>query len=650
MNEAKATTTDIRTAHDTTWGTVVVAGVVGVLSVVAALSPFMAGGVSLRGLESHGGAFGVGALVFAVLLAVGVTLDFRRAQRRDYVPPALRVQVARSLLYGAGVLLMLAACAFWIRPGLLAVVAKSGGRAAWFSLLVLPYAGVLWAVCFRPRVFTPAPLPTWQESCEALRDTNDFLLGKSSEDWKRGPVHGIGDPRWFVLPEFGLFANLYCLGGIGSGKTFTVIKPLLEQALFKWGGDREVLYGPKGKQKPVRTRDMRCGIFLLDYKGNNAAYVVERATAHGRAEDVVIVTPGGQWSVNPLASGTPQQVAQKLVAALEVMTSQQSNSYYRKMQLEFATHALSVLQDVLGPGKATLRDLYDFTTDPKEQAKFLEGAKPKASLSYRWFETQWSQEDPREQMMLTKGFRADLSQFVTNELAPTFSAPAPNFPGWRSIPDDGRIVVFSMNVDEWGPVARSLGIFMLMDFQLQMLGRTTTKFREEGGNTERLVMCFADEAWAYMNPQLPEFTAVSREARCCTLAAHQAIDQVPEVYRAVVVGNFRTPIILGINDPRSCDTFSKVFGTHKVVRTSRSESSGYAGVSHGLLSESVRGKVGGESRSVSVSASEVDEPRFTPDELTRLPKFHAVVQVFDGDVVRNPACVALQPGHLALLA
>lgn len=581
--------------------------------------------------------------IVAALVLPHAYRDCAATLHRDYRPAPMRIQALRSSLYGLAALLSLVGLTCALLPRLLLVEPQ----------LLAPVLCVLWAVdavaawllCFRPRRFRAASLPTFQEAAHLLRYSNDFILGRGSTDWKMGPSSAAGDPYWCVLPEAGVFGNVYCLGGIGSGKTHTVVKPWLEQALFKWSGEGSVLYN----RTPRPLASLRCGLFVLDYKGNQAKYVTDRARAHGRAADVMVITAGGEWSINPLANGTPQQVAQKLVAALEVMTAQESHSYYRKMQLEFATHALSVLAEVLGPGKATLRDLYDFTTDPEVQSKILAAAKPGDSLSYRWFRDQWAQEDARERLVLTKGFRADLSQFVTPELAPTF-ARAGNFPGWGCIPNDGRIVVFSMNVDEWGPVARALGVFMLIDFQLTMLARTTTKYREQGGNCERLVLCFADEVWAYMNPGLAEFTAVSREARCCTLALHQSLAQVPETYRPTMIGNFRTPLILGINDPLSTAEFSRVFGTHRVFRKSRSVSAGYAGVSEQLLSGALLARAGGESRSVSESEAEVEELRFTPDELTRIPKFHAVAQVFDGSVVREPALIALVPGHEALLA
>ena len=56
------------------------------------------------------------------------------------------------------------------------------------------------------------------------------------------------------------------------------------------------------------------------------------------------------------------------------MTAQQddANSYYQKMQREFCENAMQILSDVLGAGKVSMMDLYNFICDPGVQAKFVE--------------------------------------------------------------------------------------------------------------------------------------------------------------------------------------------------------------------------------------------------------------------------------------
>ena len=565
---------------------------------------------------------GVAVLVPTLFFAA---VDYGKAIKRDYKPPSLRVRVARSIAYGLGIGLASVLGFLWWKPELVYRLAELRWNALWLLVWAAPFAWATFALCLSPHKFVAAELPTFRDGAHALAETNDFLLGVTGSNWKTGE----GDQKWFYLPEKALFANLYCLGGIGSGKTSAVAKPLFEQAVFKW---------PKDPNRQI-------GIYLYDAKGNNAPYVLERARAAGREKDVIVLRPGGEWTMNLVGEGSPTALANKLVYALVAMTDQEPNSYYLKMQLEFATHTFSILSEVLGVGNFSLMQVYDFMTDEKYQAKMLDSAKPKNSISYRWFKNQWEKEDPREKLMLTKGFRADLAPFVSDDIAPTFCATKGNFPGWNSIIDDGKIVVFSMSLDEWGKLGRAMGIFCLMDVQNRLLARTTAAFRASGGNTDRLVMVFADEVWAVMNPGLAEFTAVSREARCCTLALHQGLDQVPERYRATMLGNFRTQVLLGVNDPLTLDTFSKLFGSHRVLRASKSESSGFSGVETQLLSDIKKGRVGGESLSVSVSHSETDESRFTLDDILRLKPFTAVVQMFDGAETQAPTVVKLLKAH-----
>jgi len=567
-----------------------------------------------------------GAAVVLLLLAL-VFFDLRASSKATYQSPSGRVRFVRSLAVGLFAVLAILAIAVGLQPELPPHLLTQGKG---LLFLLFPIAGLAITydlACLRAPKKLEVELPTFQQAAEALRDSNDFLLGLTGrEDWKKG----TGAQRWFVIPEKAMFTNLFALGGIGSGKTATCLKPMLEQALYKWPND------------PAR----KLGLFVIDgTKGSLTEYVYERARLAGREADIVEIKPGGDWSYNLVAEGNPTALATKLVAALEVMTAQESHSYYKKMQREFAENCFQILTDVLGSGRFTLKDLYNFICDPQVQQKFLEAAAPKDSISYRWFKNQWANEDPREQMMLTKGFRADLSLFVRDELAPTFATADANFPGWKSFLDSGKILVFNMDLSTWGELTRALGIFLLMDFQRAMIGRSQPSFKRAGGNTERLVFCCIDECWAFINPGLAEFTAVSRESRCCTFGLTQSLGQFPLQYRDTMIGNFRTCIVLPVQDPLTMETYSRLFGTHRLVRESVSESTGYSGVQDQIFTDSVRARQGGESRSVSVSSQEVDEPRFSPTDLLHLPSNSAAVLMFDGSVVQPSRLVQLMPSY-----
>lgn len=567
---------------------------------------------------------GLTGFVVLLLLAILVVADFRSSSRSTYQSPSLRVRLARALVVGLFFCLAILAATTSVHHGFPLRLAALGRGFGFLAPFVLAVSFLYDWTCLRPAHREAAALPSFRDAAAALQDSNDFLLGVTGEDWKTGG----GAQHWFVLPEKAIFTNLFALGGIGSGKTATCLKPLLEQALFKFPGDAA----------------RKLGLFIVDgTKGSLTEHVVERARLAGRENDVIVISPGGPWSYNPLGSGTPTALATKLVAALEVMTAQESHSYYKKMQREFAENAFQILADVLGEGRFTLLDLYNFICDREVQTKFLEAAAPKNSISWRWFKNQWANEDPREQMMLTKGFRADLSLFVRDELAPTFAVADATFPGWKAFLNEGRIVVFNMDLSTWGELTRAMGIFLLMDFQRAMIARSQPSFKRAGGNVDRLVLCAVDECWAFMNPGLAEFTAVSRESRCCTFGLTQSLGQFPPQYRDTMIGNFRTAIVLPVQDPLTLETYSRLFGTVRTTRESVSESTGFAGVQAQLLTDAVRARQGGESRSVSVSTQEVDEPRFSATDLLHLAPNSAAVLMFDGARIQPSRVVKLLP-------
>jgi hypothetical protein len=169
-----------------------------------------------------------GVLALPVLL-FGL-LDWAKVRRPDYEPPTIRVQVARSLAYGVALALANVFAFLALHPAVILRLVALRTGASFLAVLPALYALGAWFVCFRRRRFVVEELVSFREAAQALRDTNDFVLGRTGSDWKTGG----GIPRWFLVPEKAMFTNLYVLGGIGSGKTSSVAYPMLEQALFKW--------------------------------------------------------------------------------------------------------------------------------------------------------------------------------------------------------------------------------------------------------------------------------------------------------------------------------------------------------------------------------------------------------------------------------
>ena len=100
---------------------------------------------------------------------------------------------------------------------------------------------------------------------------------------------------------------------------------------------------------------------------------------------------------------------------------------------------------------------------------------------------------------------------------------------------------------------------------------------------------------------------------------------------------------MAVNDLATLKTFTQLFGTHKVLRRSVSESSGYSGVERQLLRDHLSARLGGESKTLSTSLSEMDEPRFSTDDILHLKKNRAIIQMFDGDDTHSPRVIETLP-------
>ena len=74
-----------------------------------------------------------------------------------------------------------------------------------------------------------------------------------------------------------MLEHLLITGGTGSGKTRSMLLPLVEQTLRRFGNDP----------------DQKAGMFLMDAKGDMSRLAVECARRAGREDDVYILGEGG---------------------------------------------------------------------------------------------------------------------------------------------------------------------------------------------------------------------------------------------------------------------------------------------------------------------------------------------------------------------
>ncbi|MBI1944663.1 MAG: type IV secretory system conjugative DNA transfer family protein [Deltaproteobacteria bacterium] len=597
--------------------------------------------------------------IAGIVLVLAVAETWRRLR-----PPRLPLYLLANRAVGYGVLIALAVELVLVARGegsdahlrrllfereaqLVALGLAAGGAA-------LAYLGWLHPLCDER-----APeLSPYQAVIDSLKESYDFVLGvEYPDDWKRAAA---GQRRWLLLPEHSLWTNLFVFGGIDSGKTSSLAYPLVVQALMKFKDDAA----------------LRPSIVLLDLKGDNALRLYDFCRRTGREREFWVISPGNQildehqrpvldadgapiiprdrfltW--NPIGGDAPADLrASLLLDGLSATNDGPklggSAEYFENVEAEFLSATIQLLDAVRGAGATTLLDVYTFAYDPKVRRATIEHklAGP-AQSAQLYFRHRFQAMKPEDQGHLISGLTAKLSKLTSPSVRSTFCAPqgsvARRFTGFMDlVVNRPGVIVFSVPEAIYSrDLCRVLGIMFMRAFHTEVLRRSTTQFAEGGGNTKRLVMNVVDECWAFMNKGVASFTAVSRQARACSVFLTQSLDQIPEAYRATVEGNFRTKALLSVNDSLTLKRFEELLGSHKEMVASSSTNASLQGVRHGVFTPGVSGKDQG--LSLTTSTSEQLRPRFSQHEIQHLPRNRAVVHLYTQQGQREAFAMEVTP-------
>lgn len=597
------------------------------------------------------------ALVFSVAAIAFAVFDHLQRLKPPPVPVYLRLN--RAVIYG--IAFSMSAHLLWtvshkehIHHILFDVTTQVIALGMIVVLALVSYFGWLYPLCDD----VIEDFPPYQQKVQALTNSYDFILGiERPDDWKKAL---LGRRQWTLFPEGSLWTNLLVLGGIGSGKTSALAYPIIMQALGKYPND------------PA----LRPSIVLLDLKGDNALRMYELCKSLGREKEFWCVSPGNlllDENEHPItnARGKPIIPADRFIRwnpiggtqAADIRSSLLldglsatndgpkmggSTEYFENVEAEFLQKTLELLDLTQGVGKTNLLDVYLFANDPQFRRRVVNADMPEIqnSPARLYFVNYFERLDADEQGTLISGLKAKLAKLTSKTLQSTFCPPedAPNnFPGFtKLVINNPGVVVFSVPDSIYSRnLTRVLGIMFMRQFHTEMLRRSTTQFSATGGNTKRVVFQVTDECWAFMNKGVGDFTAVSRQARACSIFLSQSLEQFPENYRAVIEGNFRTKVLLGVNDSTTLKKFSELFGEVKEFQTSTSMSENLNDVSHNVVTQGVSGK--NQGLSMSTSTQERLVPRFSQTEIQHLPENRAIVHLYDGKVQHSATCFEVTP-------
>lgn len=544
-----------------------------------------------------------------------------------------------------------------------------------------------------------------------LRFTNDMYIGsawtregKQPGDLLEADDELMENPH-IVMKEKGLFGNVHCKGGVGGGKTSTLIIPFIDQGIAKyplplhpdeweWGSNGKLKVDKKavGKNKKddpdVELKEIRrawnpylgltyeealekfeelkeihnekkWGMFVMDPKGDITEFVQRTAKLAGREEDVIVLRPDGEYTYNPLVINANSLVqAETVMDGIEAVSGQTIQHYWRGTMSEWLANALAILR-VADPTRMTFKNILKMARNEtlrttlvaeaesimrismereeklRRLGKVYKGVKvnPAAIEFFR----DWDDEenDPNLKRAVVSGIKMQSKFFVDDELA-DFLCPEmqPTFEGFDHMIDQGKIVVLRMPLDQYGPVAKVLGVLVLADAQQAARGR----INRPDMNQDRVVAFIVDEISAYMNKLTKDFIAMNRQSRVCFLAAHQSqaqlVQQGDRGFETSFNDNLRTKISYNAPNAESARREVAIFGSRKTARATWTESQSFQRIER-MDGESFA-PAGPEGKAASVRYDEIEKAWFPPEEFMMLKTGENILMEFDGNSTLAP--------------
>jgi hypothetical protein len=328
------------------------------------------------------------------------------------------------------------------------------------------------------------------------------------------------------------------VGGTGSGKTRYYFMPAIKQDI-----------------------DSGAGLFILDIKSNMREKIEMFVSVAVRDYDIYVFNLGeeGSATYNPLANGTAQEIANRVIAAL-YPSNENSNTYYKSYGEEYLKTLIALLKrkyEII-----TFKNLYTLTVD-HQKLKALCNMYPETAEAK--FLTGLIKDDPKIKNNLS-GLLTKLSQFANPDWTKQINTIHPDI-NMGEILTKNKIFLFQANAMKLTSEYKPISILAMLDLQTEISKRFIKK-------PEKPFFLYLDEFYNIIYPGFADLINKAREADIGITFGHQAIgDLVKDNNKDlanIILGNSRHKIILNLNEVEASDYFSKLFGTNLVLRKVKS--------------------------------------------------------------------------------
>lgn len=344
----------------------------------------------------------------------------------------------------------------------------------------------------------------------------DVVLGRATAfPWR--PVRLAQEDR---------FRHLLCIGPSGTGKTTTVLAPLLRQDLASGSG-----------------------VVVIEPKDGELAEICRAfCRAHGRPwREIAPLDPAGEpW--NALQGSAPAAAERALYGLGRLQgggaPASAGAAYYDAVGQSVIRHAVYAIKGALGDD-ATLADLRDLLSDATARARIL--ARCDDAEVHRYFAGTFGAWRPEERARNVAGILNALDTLLAHPDLRRTLHPAPAT-GIR-IPQvlaEGGVLLVTLPTGELLRAGDALGAFFLAALTAAVFSRPSSAPRPP-------VFLYVDEFQRFATPGFADFLAMARGYRVGAVLAHQNLAQVRaaggQPLVETVLANTRTRVVLACDAP-----------------------------------------------------------------------------------------------------
>jgi hypothetical protein len=405
-----------------------------------------------------------------------------------------------------------------------------------------------------------------------------------------------------VISESMRYRHIQVLGGTGSGKSASIIAPML-------------IDDASTARIATVTINPKADLYLLKVLAHGVMKRKRANPADRMPTAVISFSRTDSLAYDPLLYGDADTLTKKIIGSSEI-----SHPFYRSFQETWLMSFFRVIKtEPLLVDRIMLRHLFRFLTRPKEVEEAL------MSLCASEHNIQRLRVLATAKPEFLAGVASHLSLLVEDEsLAHIFDNPTGPQLNIREVIRRGGNIFLDLDLNTKGPQGRALGRMIMMEIQL-LAGSRQAGFESKTTG----VQVYLDEFASFAYNGFIDLIDKCRSARVGLLLAHQSLgnlqrDNLTKSFKDEVVDNSFCKFFLTLKD-QTAEWASRQMGTRKILKKTLT-------IGHATEQTDTRGR-----QSHTLAFREEFEPYVQPSDLhVEMGHGYGNVVGRDGRMIRCP--------------